>query len=39
MDVDTTNQDLQHIPGVDDTTLLSNLSDEFILPPISTTGE
>ena len=28
-----------HIPGVDDTTLLSNVSDEFILPPISTTGK
>ncbi len=25
-----------HIPGVDDTTLLSNVSDEFVLPPIST---
>lgn len=28
--------DLAHIPGVDDTTLLSNVSDEFVLPPIST---
>ena len=25
-----------HIPGADDTTLLSNVSDEFVLPPIST---
>jgi hypothetical protein len=33
MDIDGTNQ---HIPGVDDTTLLSNVSDEFVLPPIST---
>jgi len=24
-----------HIPGADDTTLLSNVSDEFVLPPIS----
>jgi cohesin complex subunit SCC1 len=30
------NQILEHIPGVDDTTLLSNVSDEFILPPITT---
>jgi len=35
MDID---QGLQHIPGADDTTLLSNVSDEFVLPPISTTG-
>ncbi|CAF4094350.1 unnamed protein product, partial [Rotaria magnacalcarata] len=28
-----------HIPGVDDTTLLSNVSDEFILPPISATAQ
>jgi hypothetical protein len=28
-----------HIPGVDDTTLLSNVSDEFVLPPISTAGK
>jgi hypothetical protein len=34
MDVDPA-----HIPGVDDTTLLSNVSDEFVLPPISTTGK
>ena len=27
---------LAHIPGADDTTLLSNVSDEFVLPPIST---
>jgi hypothetical protein len=39
MDVDDTNQGLQHIPGADDTTLLSNVSDEFVLPPISTTGK
>jgi hypothetical protein len=39
MDVDGGNQDVQHIPGVDDTTLLSNVSDEFVLPPISTTGK
>ena len=38
MDIDGTHQGLQHIPGVDDTTLLSNVSDEFVLPPISTTG-
>ena len=38
MDVDASNQDLQHIPGADDTTLLSNVSDEFVLPPIATTG-
>ena len=38
MDVDDTHQGLQHIPGVDDTTLLSNVSDEFVLPPIATTG-
>jgi hypothetical protein len=37
MDIDGANQDVQHIPGVDDTTLLSNVSDEFVLPPISTT--
>jgi len=36
MDID---QGLQHIPGADDTTLLSNVSDEFVLPPISTTGK
>ncbi len=36
MDIDGANQDLQHIPGVDDTTLLSNVSDEFVLPPITT---
>ncbi len=36
MDTDRANQDLQHIPGVDDTTLLSNVSDEFVLPPITT---
>lgn len=30
MDVD------QPMPGVDDTTLLSNVSDEFVLPPITT---
>lgn len=34
MDVDPA-----HIPGADDTTLLSNVSDEFVLPPISTTGK
>jgi cohesin complex subunit SCC1 len=28
-----------HIPGVDDTTLLSNVSDEFVLPPISTAAQ
>jgi hypothetical protein len=28
--------ELAHIPGADETTLLSNVSDEFILPPIST---
>jgi hypothetical protein len=28
--------DAGHIPGADDTTLLSNVSDEFVLPPIST---
>ncbi|CAF1549326.1 unnamed protein product, partial [Adineta steineri] len=39
MDVDDTNQGLQHIPGADDTTLLSNVSDEFVLPPISTTAQ
>ncbi len=39
MDVDGANQILQHIPGADDTTLLSNVSDEFVLPPISTTGK
>ncbi len=39
MDIDGANQGLQHIPGVDDTTLLSNVSDEFVLPPISTTGK
>ena len=39
MDVDDTNQGLPHIPGVDDTTLLSNVSDEFVLPPILTTGK
>lgn len=39
MDVDTTgNEGLQPIPGADETTLLSNVSDEFVLPPISTTG-
>lgn len=37
MDIDGTNQGIQHIPGVDDTTLLSNVSDEFVLPPIATT--
>ena len=36
METDKANQDLQHIPGVDDTTLLSNVSDEFVLPPITT---
>lgn len=30
---------LPHIPGADDTTLLSNVSDEFVLPPISTAGK
>ena len=39
MDIDGTNQGLQHIPGADDTTLLSNVSDEFVLPPILTTGK
>ncbi|CAF3942519.1 unnamed protein product [Adineta steineri] len=39
MDVDDTNQGLRHIPGADDTTLLSNVSDEFVLPPISTTAQ
>ena len=28
-----------HIPNADDTTLLSNVSDEFVLPPISTAGK
>jgi cohesin complex subunit SCC1 len=36
MDID---EGLQHIPGADDTTLLSNVSDEFVLPPILTTGK
>lgn len=36
MDIDT---NLTHIPGVDDTTLLSNVSDEFVLPPIATAGK
>ena len=36
MDIDGANHDLQHIPGVDDTTLLSNASEEFVLPPITT---
>ncbi|CAF1060897.1 unnamed protein product [Adineta steineri] len=31
--------DPAHIPGVDDTTLLSNVSDEFVLPPISTAAQ
>ena len=39
MDVEGDNQGIQHIPGVDDTTLLSNVSDEFVLPPILTSGE
>ncbi|CAM4774494.1 unnamed protein product [Rotaria magnacalcarata] len=39
MDIDATNEDLQRIPGADETTLLSNVSDEFILPPISTTAQ
>ena len=39
MDIEDGNQGLQHIPGVDDTTLLSNVSDEFVLPPILTTGK
>ena len=39
MDVEGDNQGLQHIPGVDDTTLLSNVSDEFVLPPILTSGK
>jgi hypothetical protein len=39
MDIDGPNHGVEHIPGVDDTTLLSNVSDEFILPPISTTGK
>ncbi len=39
MDIDGTNQGLQHIPGADDTTLLSNVSDEFVLPPILTTAQ
>ncbi|UJR09321.1 hypothetical protein I4U23_013564 [Adineta vaga] len=39
MDIEDGNQGLQHIPGVDDTTLLSNVSDEFVLPPILTTGQ
>jgi hypothetical protein len=39
MDVEIANGNLVHIPGVDDTTLLSNVSDEFILPPISTAGK
>ena len=39
MDVETNNPNFAHIPGVDDTTLLSNVSDEFVLPPISTTGK
>ncbi|CAF1107797.1 unnamed protein product [Rotaria sordida] len=39
MDIDAINQDLQANPGVDDTTLVSNASDEFILPPISTTAQ
>lgn len=36
MDVDGVNQGLEHIPGVDETTLLSNASEEFVLPPITT---
>lgn len=31
--------EMGHIPGADDTTLLSNVSDEFVLPPISATGK
>ena len=34
-----TDEGVTHIPGVDDTTLLSNVSDEFVLPPISTAGK
>ncbi|CAF1292299.1 unnamed protein product [Rotaria sp. Silwood1] len=35
------NMDMEagHIPGVDDTTLLSNVSDEFVLPPISAAAQ
>ena len=36
MDMDTS---LTHIPGADDTTLLSNVSDEFVLPPIANAGK
>ena len=36
MDVDGANQGLEHIPGADETTLLSNASEEFVLPPITT---
>ncbi|CAF4889862.1 unnamed protein product [Rotaria sp. Silwood1] len=39
MDIDAANQDLQVAAGIDDTTLVSNVSDEFILPPISTTAQ
>ncbi|CAF1196584.1 unnamed protein product [Adineta ricciae] len=39
MDVEGDNQGIQHIPGVDDTTLLSNVSDEFVLPPILTSAQ
>ncbi|CAF0809452.1 unnamed protein product [Adineta ricciae] len=31
--------EIGHIPGADDTTILSNVSDEFVLPPISTTEQ
>jgi len=34
-----TENNLPHIPGADDTTLLSNVSDEFVLPPISTAAQ
>lgn len=36
MDVDGGNPILEHIPGADETTLLSNASEEFVLPPITT---
>ncbi|CAF3445475.1 unnamed protein product, partial [Rotaria sp. Silwood2] len=39
MDIDGANEGLQPTPGGDDTTLVSNVSDEFILPPISTTAQ